>query len=144
MSATSTAAAMGGMMAAGIIENPFDPETWKESRTKNNHSPSKTMSAAHAEHGHGADHGHEAHDTHESHESAIETFSEGISKIMNSVRIAVKKVFKGITGFFKDTIGSLFKSNDHGHGGHGHDAHGGGHDAHGGGHDAHAAPAAHH
>lgn len=93
------------------------------------------MSSAHAEAGHGheaAEHGHD-------HESAIETLTDGIKKIIQSVGIAVKKVLKGIGGFFKDTIGSLFKSDSHG-GSHGHEA--AGHDA---GHGAHPpAAAAHH
>lgn len=84
------------------------------------------MSAGHAE----TSHGHEAAEHGHNNESAIETLTDGIKKIIQSVGIAVKKVLKGIGGFFKDTIGSLFKSD--GHGAHGHEAagHGGGHGAH--------------
>lgn len=87
------------------------------------------MSGSHAEAGHEASgHGEHGHNT----ESALETLSDGIMKIIKSVGIAVKKVFNGITGFAKDVFGGLFNKGDHG-----------AHDAHGS-HDAHAAaPAAH-
>ena len=84
--------------------------------------------SGHAEAGHGHEAGEHGHDT----ESALETLSDGIMKIIKSVGIAVKKVFNGITGFAKDVFGGLFSK--------------GGHDAHEGGHgtpDAHGAAAAH-
>lgn len=91
--------------------------------------------SAHAEVGHGHEAGgHEEHG--HANESAINSLSEGVGKIIDSVRIAVTKVYKGISGFFKDVLGGLFKKSD----AHGHDAHGDGHDAPA--HDAHAAPAA--
>ena len=74
--------------------------------------------SAHAESHHGNEAGHEGND------SAVDELMSGIGKIVNSVRVGFKNLWKGITGTLKDFAGSS-------------EGHGGGH---GGGHEAHAAP----
>ena len=93
------------------------------------------MSAAHAEAGHhGAENGH-------GEESAIDALFNGIGSIIDSARIAVCKVYKGIKG----VITNIFSSKSTSHGGHETAAHDSAKpDAHAAPSADHAAPAAHH
>jgi hypothetical protein len=82
------------------------------------------MSGSHAE----ASHGHGEHM--ESNESAMETLGEGIKKIIASVGIAIKKVYNGFGGFFKDVFGGLMNSDSSHHAeSHGGESHAAGHEA---------------
>ncbi|HLG25834.1 MAG TPA: hypothetical protein VI588_03535 [Candidatus Gracilibacteria bacterium] len=78
--------------------------------------------SAHAESHHGNEAGHEGND------SAVDELMSGIGKIVNSVRVGFKNLWKGITGTLKDFAGS----SEGGHGG-GHSVHEG-HEAHAAGH----------
>ncbi len=99
------------------------------------------MSASHSE----TAHSHEAVEAGHNSESVLETLGEGVGKIIDSVRIAIGKLYKTATGFFKDVLKGLFSNDDHGAHGHGTEAHGAhteNHDAHGATHAS--AAAAHH
>jgi len=79
--------------------------------------------SAHAE----AKHGHESADHGLNNESVFEKLGEAVKNVIDSVKIAVSKVYNGVKGFLKD----IFTSSTHSNGAHG-------------AQESHAAPAASH